>query len=97
MEKSKILQTAFKQGVEITRDDNFVTLPDQKYLERHLLFNPQNGYYYIIANVYDISIEYCYYSAIKEEKDYRDAENTYYQTVRKVEDMEFEINPDHYC
>ena len=86
---------ASTRGVEIEMDNIIVPLPNEKYLERHLLFHPQEGDYYIAYNIYDNQIEYCYHSEIKKEKDFTAAEKAYYQSVNDVKGLQFD-NPDSY-
>ena len=89
------LRIASTRGIEIEMDDIIVALPNEKYLERHLLYHPEKGDFYIAYNVYDNQIEYCYHSDIKKKKDFPAAEKGYYQSVNDVRGLEFE-NPDSY-
>jgi hypothetical protein len=90
------LRIASTRGIEIEMDDIIVALPNEKYLERHLLYHPEKGDFYIAYSVYDNQIEYCYHSDIKKKKDITAAEKAYYQSFNDVRGLKFEINPDSY-
>lgn len=73
-------ELALRKGVEIDRDDNILSLPNRKYINRFLLHYPEVDEYFIVYHVYDMDIEYCYHSVIKKFKYFSEAEIVYLKT-----------------
>ena len=46
----------------IQRDDSILSIPNDKYVERHLFFYEETGLHYVTYSVYDNYKDYCYYT-----------------------------------
>lgn len=51
-----------KKAELIERDDNILSIPNEKYVERYIFYCSDTNYYYVKFYVLDNNIDKCYFS-----------------------------------